>query len=353
VANPYKEDDVRPELHRALAREEWPLAEIVLGELDGRGRLSMPLAEIARIGHSTEDRVARVIETLRATTPVGTAALTLRDSLLLQIRALNEKSDVARLAEVIIDRHLADLAAGRISRIARSEATSTEKVREARDFIRDNLDPQPGAVLDAARDDARPITPDIEFLENEGRLEPLILERERTRLRISPLYEQLLDRERESSTSTMSESDRSHVLTHARDAQNFLGRVRRRWQMLERLAWWLIGRQEGLIKKGPLHANSTTRAEAAADLGVHESTLSRAVANRYVTLPSSKVIPMSDFFDPALRAKAALGKLVREESQPHSDAQLAQALQKDGVHVSRRTVAKYRSELRILPHHLR
>src|SRR5262249_38210673 len=121
----------------------------------------------------------------------------------------------------------------------------------------------------------------------------------------------------------------------------------RRWQTVRAIAEVVVERQREFVLRGPLFSVRLTRAEVASAIGVHESTVSRATAGRYVLLPSKRIVAFSCFFDPMQAACAALAKLVTEEVGPRSDRDFAEELKRRGYAVVRRTVAKYRDRLGI------
>jgi RNA polymerase sigma-54 factor len=122
-----------------------------------------------------------------------------------------------------------------------------------------------------------------------------------------------------------------------------------------RIAEMLVKRQRDYLLHGVRHLVPLTRAEVAAEIGVHESTVSRATAEKYVMLPTGEVVPCSHFFTASLSVKDQIRDMVEREDHAHplSDQQIADALLEEGVAIARRTVAKYREELRVLPARLR
>ncbi len=122
---------------------------------------------------------------------------------------------------------------------------------------------------------------------------------------------------------------------------------------MRRLMEDLVGNQRDFILEGDRHLQPMTRAKLAERLGVHESTISRAVANKGVALPDGRIIPLARFFDRSLSVRDRMKEIVKSEKKPLTDDQIAAALRRQGVKIARRTVAKYRTIEGILPARLR
>ncbi|MGQ9459509.1 MAG: winged-helix domain-containing protein, partial [Anaerolineae bacterium] len=129
--------------------------------------------------------------------------------------------------------------------------------------------------------------------------------------------------------------------------------MEQRWVTLRLLLLALVREHEAFIRDGPRHLKPLTRAQLADSLGLHESIVSRAVANKYVQLPNSRIVPMSIFFDDSLPVKEVIREIIAQEEEPLSDQEIAAELARRGYQVARRTVAKYRDALGILPAALR
>jgi RNA polymerase sigma-54 factor len=167
-------------------------------------------------------------------------------------------------------------------------------------------------------------------------------------LRLNPLYQDLARR-----AVTLDDATREHVQGYIRRARIFLTNLRQREKTLQQIVETIVEHQEAFLRYGMRHLRPLTRAAIAAELGVHESTVSRAIANKLVLLPNGVPLPMSEFFVAARSAQDALRELIRNENRPYSDAQLARLLNEQGFRITRRTVAKYRDQMRILPSRLR
>jgi RNA polymerase sigma-54 factor len=153
----------------------------------------------------------------------------------------------------------------------------------------------------------------------------------------------------------LSEQERQHVRQYAARARFFMECVTQRWDTLLTISQALIEQQQAFLEQGVRGLRPLTRGELASYVGLHESTVSRATANKYVLLPSGRTVPFDDFFDGSLAAKEALREVIATEdgAKPYSDEELARRLGEQGVPLARRTVAKYREALGILPSRFR
>jgi RNA polymerase sigma-54 factor len=167
-----------------------------------------------------------------------------------------------------------------------------------------------------------------------------LLEPARVALTISPVYRDL-------ATGAPDHTVKRHAQLHLGQARLFLSRLEQRWRTIQVVAEQVVARQRRFLRDGPAFLEPLTRAEVAAALGLHESTVCRAVADRYAQLPSGRTVPMSRFFGRAPGLPEALAQAVAAERRPMSDAELAQVLGRRGFPVARRTVAKYRHRLGI------
>ena len=333
-----------------------PVATWVIGEIDENGLLTATDEEIARECGSSVEAVARVREAMRGVEPIGIGARDVRESLLLQLAHLRETGvDVPAAAEALVTNHLADMAERHFRDIARALRITEDDVIAAWEFIKTNLHPYPASAFVAAtRGDAGKaiLRPDILIRAVDGELEVEIVESRRFSLRVAASYASVSAALR---APTWSDAEKEHVRQHVGRARFFIDAVRRRRATLQRIAEMLVKRQRDYLLHGVRHLVPLTRAEVAAEIGVHESTVSRATAEKYVMLPTGEVVPCSHFFTASLSVKDQIRDMVEREDHAHplSDQQIADALLEEGVAIARRTVAKYREELRVLPARLR
>jgi len=214
------------------------------------------------------------------------------------------------------------------------------------EFIRDNLNPYPAQAYQPS-DRSPYIRPDIIIQAQKNGFIIDIPEEERYQFRVNPLYEELL------AQRATNEEEREHLRQYVARARLFMSSFEQRWKTLRRIMTSLIEEQRGFLERGVSHLKPLTRAELAQSLGLHESTISRAMAQKYAQTPQGEIVPLADFFDASLPAKSLIKGLISQEEKPLSDGQIAKELAKRGLPLARRTVAKYREALGVLPANLR
>jgi RNA polymerase sigma-54 factor len=364
-----------------LDPEEHPIAEYLIDALDERGFLACALDDVARQFGVPIDTVEAVLEVIQEVAPVGVGARDLRECLLLQTRELtNQGIEVTPLVQSVIDAHLDDLALHKFGKISKDLGVTTEEVEDARDFIRAHFNPTPLQSSQARswRSPARSayVAPDVVMSLRDEDLRVEIVDSSRSRLRVNPVYAELateLGHRRAANTDSTSSAkvdgehpwlsindtsndERAHIRRYTNRAKNFLSNVQQRQDTLLRISQCIADLQEPFLREGVRELVPLTRATVAQQVGVHESTVSRATADKYVMLPSRKVVPFSDFFTPSLSVKDVMRELIEKESaggKSLTDREICDRLQQEGIRIARRTVAKYRNELGILPSTLR
>ncbi len=343
-------------LRAILPHELHPVVAWVIGELDENGFLTASDAEIAAESGAPEEAVAAVRNALRNVEPIGIGARDVRECLLIQLASLVESGvEVPPIAEALVRDHLEALAERHFREIGKALGVADDEVVAAWEFIRVNLHPYPTSAFVAATrgDAARPILrPDVLIRVVDGELLTEVVESRRFSLHVAPSYATVSAALR---APSWTDAEKEHVRAYVGRARFFIDAVRRRRATLARIAGTLVKRQRDYLLYGVRHLVPLTRAEVAAEIGVHESTVSRATAEKYVMLPSGEVVPFSHFFTASLSVKDRIKAMIDNENPDHpmSDQQIADALLEDSVAIARRTVAKYREELRILPARLR
>lgn len=351
------------EMAAVLPASDMPIAECLVGELDERGFLDAPLDGIAVSLEVSEEDVARVLLALQAAGPLGVGARSVEECLTLQLDRWEEAGVSHPLARPLVTQHLDDLAAGRYAHLARTLGTDPEHILAARDFIRSHLRPYPIAE----RSDLAPwerergtgfVAPDVVVRQGEdGQFEVEVVESRRFAVSISPLYRTLaeaLDAGRVADAqSGLSSKDQEHIRNQVQRARQFLHHVRERRDTMRRVSAYVMARQAEFLRHGPREIVPLTRSEVAEALDLHESTVSRATAGKFVLLPSRQIVPYATFFKAALSVQDVLKEIIDAEGRPLTDTELAEMLDERGYPIARRTVAKYRNQMGILPSSLR
>ncbi len=230
-----------------------------------------------------------------------------------------------------------------------------EHVIEAWEFIKTNLTPFPawsfwrdGQRVTVSR--AGYVRPDVAIRPTENGYVVDVLEAERYQLRINEFYPQLIR-----DSADLSADDRNFVKKCASRAKFFIDCIQQRWNTLRQITECLVECQREFLDHGIRYLKPLTRSEVAFRVNLHESTVSRATANKFILLPNRRVISFDDLFDGSLAIKDAIREIIEHEDPVHplSDQEIAQRLQEDGVFLARRTVAKYRDAMHVLPSNLR
>jgi RNA polymerase sigma-54 factor len=320
----------------------------------------------------TIEQLREGIETVRQMDPMGVAARDLRECLLLQLRdlerqvnnrILNGDSEVQNhtLAQIqtatsIIDTQLRNVQNRQYKDIARAIGRPLEAVMQALDFLK-TLDPKPGQRYNQV--EPRLIEPDVAFVKQGDEYVVMMNEDDIPVLRLNPGYKKLLNRE-------AAEKDvRNYVKERYKSAIQLMKNIEQRKQTILKTCYAIIGRQRDFLDYGIDHLKPMMIKEVAEEIGVHPSTVSRAVANKYVHT-SQGVYELRYFFSESVNGpegggtslmilKRRVKKLIDEEDarRPLTDEQITRILQSQGINVTRRTVAKYREDMKIPSTHQR
>lgn len=325
------------------AEKERAVATFLVGSLDSRGYLTLPVAEAARAMACSEAEVLRVLSIIQGFEPAGVGARDLAECLRLQV----QRSGIYEgLVAAIIDRHLDAVAAHRLKEIAAAEHVQPADVQMAVDIVR-RLNPKPGAAYGAA--DSTYITPDVIIRKGEKGYEVEVEEAGVPKLHISALYRQ---------SDTFDKKTQKYIASRLRAAAWLINSIEQRRTTIRRVVEEIVRRQPAYFEKGPASLEPMTMKDVADTIGVHESTVSRAVANKYAELPTGVVALRSLFTSRSARtetgedvaaaqAKSVIESFIKGEDpkKPLSDQKLCTLLKERGIALSRRTVMKYREQL--------
>lgn len=371
-----------------LEEHEYPIAAYLVESFDERGFLHEDLAGLSETINMPLEQIVDVLEVIQDVAPVGVGSRSLAECLHLQADYLRKSGeDVPEHVSYLIDNHLEDLGAHKFGKLARQLGVTPEEIERARDFIRDRLNPHPLQSSQARSwgtpTDSPLVSPDVIVRIDNGDLVVEVVDSRYNYLRMNGVYGDLLARiSRQSQKVTsangeaappdpeampdemevveaaqhLSSEEREHIRQLSSRARLFISNIDQRRETLLKISKVVCEFQEEFLRGGVRNLKPLTRALVAQQVGVHESTVSRATANKFVMLPNHKVIPYSDFFRPSLSTKDVIKEIIEaEESKGKNitDREICDVLLDQGIRIARRTVAKYRSELGILPSTMR
>ncbi len=329
------------------------LAELIIGNIDDNGFLQVSPDEMsANTGVPASD-LRPVVEVIQNFHPAGVGALDLRECLLIQLRRLGKENT---LEYQIISKHLDELGKRRFPEIARRLGVTVDQVQQAAYSIA-TLDPKPGAIF--APDPNNYVLPDVS-VEKIGDSYTVMLNGEQIpHLRISNTYKDLM-------AQNGSGGDvKDYIREKIRSGKFLIKSIHQRQQTISNIANQIVSRQEEFLDHGTAFLRPLTMVQIAEAVGVHETTVSRAISGKYMSTPQG-VFEMRYFFTPGYQTangesmsntsvKEAILDLIKNESalNPLSDKDIVSILSERGIPIARRTVAKYRNELNILPSNMR
>lgn len=332
------------------------IAAYILERIDEKGLLSDTTLDMAASLRCQPCDVERVLKLIQRADPVGVATIDCRESLLIQLEVIQETSTPPVLCLPILQNHWELLTKRNYQGIARQLHVPVDRIKEAVYFIRRNLTPYPArAWQDTGRGTnrlARDVyyQPDILISNNPRPGGPLVVE-----VFSGTSGTLRLDPEIKAAVPNVSQDDRAEWQEYVERATLLVKCVQQRNNTMRRLAEIITSEQKAFIVGGDSDLKPLTRSQLALRLTLHESTISRAVANKSAALPNGRIVPLSIFFDRSLAVRDAVQAIVADEDRaaPLSDTQIAGLLKSQGYNVARRTVAKYRQMKGILPANLR
>jgi len=329
------------------------IAETIIGNLDESGYLTATLEEIAQSGNYSMEDVEEALAMVQEFDPPGTAARDLPECLLMQLKVIDPQNT---LAQQIIAEHLKLLQNNQLKEVARALNRPVELVKRAVDVIK-RLDPKPG--LRYNKTEPRLVEPDVQFRKVDGEWQVFMNDDDLPQLRLNPTYRRLLVRD------AADRDVRNYVKERFTAAIQLMKNIEQRKQTILKVCQSILRRQHEYLDYGPDQLKPMMIKEVAEEVGVHPSTVSRAVANKYVHTPSG-VLELRSFFSESvngpqgsemslLSLKRRVKQMIEGEDTAHplTDEQITKKLSDEGIHVTRRTVAKYREDLRIPSTHRR
>ncbi len=337
-----------------LSATDRKAAELIVGNIDDNGFLQSTPEEMALNSGIPKEDFEKMLALIQTFYPAGVGAHDLRECLLIQLRRAGKERS---LEYKVVSEHMEDLGRRRFPEIARRMGISVDDVQKAADNIA-RLNPRPGQVFAAAPQNY--VLPDLVVEKVDGEYQITLNNEQIPHLRISNLYKDII-----ASGDAQSSEVKNYIRDKIRSGKFLIRSIHQRQQTIFNIAQQIVLRQRDFLEHGPSHLKPMRMGEVADAVGVHETTVSRAVSGKYMATPQG-VFEMKYFFTSGyetttgeslsnISVKGAILDLVKHEngSAPLSDHEIVEILAERGIPIARRTVAKYRDELNILPSHMR
>ena len=326
-----------------ITSEEIKIFKFLIGDLNRYGFLEIEPAMAAKIMSVSLQEMENTISILQSLDPVGVGARNIRESLLIQMRA---QTDYNQLAYVMVEKHLEDIAEKKFRKIVKTNNVTLQEVQEATDYIK-TLNPRPCSEF--SHEMTQYIVPDVIIEKVNGEYIIIVNDRNMPQLDINPAYK-----------NNEMDSNDDYVKKKLQDATMLMNGMEQRKYTLYKVTQVILKLQEDFFNYGGTKLKPMTLKDVSKQLGFHESTISRATSNKYMQTPHG-LYHIKNLFTTGIRnnnsVEAESSSSIKEKikmfidkedkENPISDQIIVTLLQKDGIQISRRTVAKYREEARI------
>ena len=326
------------------------IGQIIVSEIDDDGFLKTALSELAEQAEATIEEVKQILTIIQGFDPTGVGAADMKECLLMQAVALEPDDPIIR---ELIEGHLESLSDRNYTRIAKELAVDVERVMEAISFIR-SLDPAPGRSF--GTENAHYVVPDIYLIKMDDDYQVILNDDGVPKLKINPYYRNILK-----AKDGVQESTKEFVENKFRAAEWLVKSIEQRRQTMLKVGRSIVKFQRGFLDNGMSHLKPLVLKDVADDIGMHESTISRVTRNKYIHTPQG-IFELKFFFHSgvnsylgnmvsSVRVKEMIKKIVTEEDpkKPATDDHIVKILEMQDVRIARRTVTKYRKELKVPP----
>jgi len=329
---------------------DYKLGEMVIGNISEDGYLRTSIRDIANMSGNTLQEVEKVVSLIQMFDPLGVGARDLKESLLIQLKPKKENHLAIRMAS----EYLPELQKKRYNRIAAGLGVDVEHIKKAAEVIA-TLEPRPGYKFNQSL--PRYVIPDITVKKVDDKCHVAVNDYDLPRLRVSPFYKNLLRK-------NPSQETKRYLAGKFKSALWLIKSIQQRNRTMYRVAQCIVEKQGEFMEKGVFHLKPLRLKDISAELKLHESTISRVITNKYIETEQG-IFELKYFFSGILQndhnntstrtIKAKIADIIKHEdpSASLSDNEIAALVEKDGIKIARRTVAKYREQLAILPSHLR
>lgn len=348
-----KKPDLAEHLHWQLrlsnaSEEVKTVGEVIIGNIDENGYLRATVDELVTLSGFPEDTVIKAIELIQSFDPPGVGARDIKECLLIQARYLGLGGS---LVEKIILNNLDDLEKKRLQNMAKQYNVSLEEINQAIRIIQ-GFDPKPGRNYSSQ--ETTYVEPDVFIIKDDEQYRIILNDDGIPRFRLNEKYRKLL-----MNKGQLTNEERQFLEEKLRSAIWLIKSLDQRNRTIYRVTESILNFQKEFFDKGIDYLKPLTLRQVAKELNMHESTISRVTSNKYLATPHG-IFPFRFFFSSSLQSdsgevsstkvKELIKKIISEEDprNPLSDQQIAEILKNSNIHIARRTVSKYRTELKIL-----
>lgn len=328
--------------------DERKIGEVIIANIDDNGYLKSSIEEIANSTQATRTGVEKVLSLVQTFDPIGVATRDLRECLLLQIKAKGEENS---LVGQIIDKYLPYLAKKRVEFIAKKLKVSVERIKDAIKEIA-NLEPKPGRSFNTER--AVRLIPDCLLKKNNDKYEVMLNDWELPSLNLNPKYKRMLKQK------DVTEDTKEYLKERLKTAKFLINAINKRKETIRRVTEAIVYIQKDFLDNGIQNLKPMTLSQIANLVDKHKSTVSRTVSNKYLQTPDG-IFELRHFLNSGVKQengefysskaiKSRIKELIEKENKdnPLTDQQVASHFKQEGISFSRRTIAKYRNQLKIL-----
>ncbi len=333
-----------------MTDREKEIGAFIVGNLDLAGYLDATVEEIADLARATEEEVEEVLSMVQQLDPVGVASRNPQECLLIQARSLQPPNE---LVIRILENHLHDLENKNYQALVRALKRTPQELKAAIDVIL-SLDPRPGSSFNT--ESVEYVSPDIYVLKVDHEFVVVLNEDGMPKLRVSPYYKDALSQD-----GALPAEAKDYIHNKLRSAAWLIKSIHQRQRTLYKVSQSIVKLQHDFFERGVSFLRPMVLRDVAEDVGMHESTISRVTSNKYMHTPHG-IFELKYFFNSSINSvlgeavasesvKERIRHLIREEppKKPYSDQEIVQMLEKENINIARRTVAKYREMMGILP----
>jgi len=354
TTSPTLQEHLSRQLHLFSGSEdERKIGELIIGNINENGYLDSSIDEIAESNRTTKSQVEKVLALIQTFDPIGVGARDLRECLWLQLKTKREENSLAGL---IVDKYLPFLEKKRYEYIAKKLKRSVEEIKDAIKEIA-KLEPKPGCSI--SQELTRRLIPDAVLKKNKDGYEVIPNDWELPRFNLNAKYKEML---KKNDTPT---EVKEYLQERLKAGRSLIDAVNKRKETIQKIIEEIVYAQKDFLDNGATHFKPLTLSQIADRIGRHKSTVSRAISNKYVHTPYG-IFELRDFINSGVKQengelfssktiKTKIKDLIESEKRKKSlsDLGISNCLKQEGIFVSRRTIAKYRHQLKILPSKLR